>query len=291
MMLLFLIFFCTCFFVDSGEARLMGVRVSEASDGVMQAVRDGNLFKIDFGEPVLTVSSDNIQIAPHLDYYSSLSANRKVLTIVAGQGYDPQADYSVTVKNIYGPGGMLVSSRNITFSKNMDTYGGEDGSNIDFPDGEEDHFGEVSFSADRFQVPVSSQVKADYHPPAYIAAGKYIDVSIAHQVMTLFENGVEKQQFLISSGKNGMPTPFGTFAVQRKEENHWSAKYKLWMPYSLNITGGYYIHELPYWPNGYREGENHLGVRVSHGCVRLGIGPAKYVFDWAPVGTPIYIHK
>jgi len=59
----------------------------------------------------------------------------------------------------------------------------------------------------------------------------------------------------------------------------------------MNFNGPDYIHELPYWPNGYREGENHLGVKVSHGCVRLGIGPAKYVFDWAEIGTPVYVHK
>jgi lipoprotein-anchoring transpeptidase ErfK/SrfK len=80
--------------------------------------------------------------------------------------------------------------------------------------------------------------------------------------------------------------------VLSKEKNHWSAKYKLWMPFSMNFAaGGYYIHELPYWPNGYREGESHLGHRVSHGCVRLGIGPAEYVFNWAEIGTPVYIHN
>ena len=47
---------------------------------------------------------------------------------------------------------------------------------------------------------------------------------------------------------------------------------------------------LPYWPSGYREGTNHLGIPVSHGCVRLGIGPAKTLYDWAEIGTTVAIY-
>jgi len=35
-----------------------------------------------------------------------------------------------------------------------------------------------------------------------------------------------------------------------------------------------------------------LGHAVSHGCVRLQIGPAKEVYDWTEVGvTKIFVHK
>jgi len=59
----------------------------------------------------------------------------------------------------------------------------------------------------------------------------------------------------------------------------------------LNFYNGYFIHELPYWPGGYREGENHLGIPVSHGCVRLGIGAAAKVYQFAAIGTKVVIHK
>lgn len=62
------------------------------------------------------------------------------------------------------------------------------------------------------------------------------------------------------------------------------------MPHSLRFYGGYFIHELPYWPGGYREGEDHLGQRVSHGCVRLGVGVAEDVYKFADVGTPVIVH-
>ena len=51
--------------------------------------------------------------------------------------------------------------------------------------------------------------------------------------------------------------------------------YGLWMPFWLGLDRGRIgIHELPVWPSGYREGEDHLGKAVSHGCIRLGVGSA-----------------
>jgi lipoprotein-anchoring transpeptidase ErfK/SrfK len=64
------------------------------------------------------------------------------------------------------------------------------------------------------------------------------------------------------------------------------------MPYWMAIVPGgkFGIHELPEWPGGYKEGANHLGTPVSHGCVRLGVGPAQTVYNWADIGTPVVVH-
>lgn len=123
-------------------------------------------------------------------------------------------------------------------------------------------------------------------------AGKYIDVNLSAQVMTLFEDGRAVDAYIISSGKRGMDTPTGTFAIENKALRPWSKKYSLYMPYWQAITpdGKYGIHELPEWPGGYKEGANHLGTPVSHGCMRLGIGSAKRVYEWAPVGTPVMVY-
>ncbi len=122
--------------------------------------------------------------------------------------------------------------------------------------------------------------------------GKYIDVNLATQVMTLFEDGQAVDAYIISSGKRGMETPKGNFAIHNKAARPWSKQYSLYMPYWQAITpdGKFGIHELPEWPGGYKEGANHLGTPVSHGCMRLGVGPARRVFEWAPIGTPVMIY-
>lgn len=122
--------------------------------------------------------------------------------------------------------------------------------------------------------------------------GKYIDINLRSQIMTLFENGRAIDAYVVSSGKRGMDTPKGEFQIHNQALRPWSKKYSLYMPYWQAITpdGQFGIHELPEWPGGYKEGANHLGTPVSHGCVRLGIGPAKRVYEWATVGTPVVIY-
>ncbi len=121
--------------------------------------------------------------------------------------------------------------------------------------------------------------------------GRYVDVNLTKQVLSIFENGSNQGNFRISSGKRGMNTPTGTFHVLNKRKRAWSNKYKLFMPYWMQFTNqGHGLHELPEWPSGYKEGANHLGIPVSHGCVRLGVGSAETVFHFVEVGTPIFIH-
>lgn len=122
--------------------------------------------------------------------------------------------------------------------------------------------------------------------------GKYIDVNLQSQILSLFENGRLINSYLISSGKPGMETPKGNFALHNKARRPWSKQYSLYMPYWMAIVsdGKFGIHELPEWPGGYKEGANHLGTPVSHGCIRLGVGAAKELYDWAEVGTPIIVY-
>jgi lipoprotein-anchoring transpeptidase ErfK/SrfK len=127
---------------------------------------------------------------------------------------------------------------------------------------------------------------------AKIKEGKYIDVNLATQIMTIFENGKIINSFLISSGKAGMDTPKGEHQIYNKHPRPWSKKYGLYMPFWMAITsdGKFGIHELPEWPSGYKEGQNHLGIPVSHGCMRLGVGSANTVYNWAEIGTPVLVY-
>ncbi len=118
---------------------------------------------------------------------------------------------------------------------------------------------------------------------------KRIEIDIAKQEMSYFLGGVRMGKFLISSGLPSMPTPKGHFEIINKHLKPWSS-YGLWMPYWMGLgTGRFGIHELPVWPSGYREGEDHLGKAVSHGCIRLGVGAAEFMYNWAEVGTKVFI--
>ena len=36
---------------------------------------------------------------------------------------------------------------------------------------------------------------------------------------------------------------------------------------------------------------NNFGNRMSHGCVNMPIPEAKFVYEWAPIGTEVWVHR
>jgi lipoprotein-anchoring transpeptidase ErfK/SrfK len=136
------------------------------------------------------------------------------------------------------------------------------------------------------------EIKNGYNPLSVAARKltKKIKIDLKKQKLDYFLGDFKLGAFKVSSGKWTMPTPKGTFKILNKIPRAWSKDYGLWMPYWLGLaTGKFGIHELPEWPNGTKEGENHLGTPVSHGCIRLGVGPAKTIYDWAVIGMGVEI--
>lgn len=121
---------------------------------------------------------------------------------------------------------------------------------------------------------------------------KKIVIDISDQNIKALEGNFVVVDTIVSTGRPGMGTPIGEFKVLNKHPRAWSSRYGLYMPFWMQFTSrGHGMHELPEWPGGYKEGENHLGIRVSHGCVRLGVGPAEELFKWADLGTPVIVQE
>ena len=170
-------------------------------------------------------------------------------------------------------------------------------------DGLSDYW-EIQFNTDPFSVDTDGdgyndfmEVDAAYSPTGADSARleQVIEVSLKEQVMTYKIGGVAWLSWPVSTGKPGSQTPAGEFAIVNKALRPWSKAYGLWMPYWLGLGGGKIrngsigIHELPVWPGGYREGSDHLGRPASHGCIRLGVGPAKYLYERVAPGVPVII--
>lgn len=118
---------------------------------------------------------------------------------------------------------------------------------------------------------------------------KKLVISLKNQRLSYYLGDVKLGEFIISTGRNNT-TPKGEFKIGKKHPRAWSRLAGLWMPYWMPFIGQMYgIHELPEWPNGYKEGKNHLGTPVSHGCVRLGVGDAEFLYNWVPEGTKLII--
>ena len=121
-----------------------------------------------------------------------------------------------------------------------------------------------------------------------ISKGKYIDINLKTMLLTLFQNKRAVGMFPIAGKGNPLtsPTVEGRFSVLKKEKNHFSRISRVWMPWSIQFFGNYFIHEWPYWPNGIK-----ISSKFSAGCIRLYKKDSKKLYDWAEIGTPIIIHS
>lgn len=135
-------------------------------------------------------------------------------------------------------------------------------------------------------APTSSKTENIYTPAP--AKGKFIDANLATMKLTLFEDGQATRAYPVAAKGNprSAPTREGQFSVLSKQQNHFSTLSHVWMPWSMQFSGDYFIHQWPYWPNGTR-----ITSAYSAGCIRLFEGDAKEVFEWAQVGTPLVVHS
>jgi lipoprotein-anchoring transpeptidase ErfK/SrfK len=83
-----------------------------------------------------------------------------------------------------------------------------------------------------------------------------------------------------STGAPGYETPTGQYSVFGKELNSWSVPYQVWLPYASYFNGGIAMHESADAP----------ATPASHGCVRLPSPEAQFVYEFMPIGTPVYVY-
>lgn len=123
---------------------------------------------------------------------------------------------------------------------------------------------------------------ARYHLPR--GESRALNIYLGSQTFEYLEDGQVLISGHISSGAKGHPTPAGAFRVLSKIKDKRSGKYtngldeNTPMPYSLQFTGPYFVHEG--WVPGYAD---------SHGCVRLHYEDARLLYDRIRVGDPVLV--
>jgi poly-gamma-glutamate synthesis protein (capsule biosynthesis protein) len=119
--------------------------------------------------------------------------------------------------------------------------------------------------------------------------GRYIAADLEKMEMVLYASGTPLATVpILSKGRRGTPweTPTGVYEVKTKEEKHFSSTGHVWMPYSLQIYGNYFIHGWPYESDG-----TPVPPGYSGGCIRLSTEDAKKVYNFVSIGTPVYVKE
>ena len=94
------------------------------------------------------------------------------------------------------------------------------------------------------------------------------------------------RDFVCTVGAPWSPTISGIFNVGIKEYvfGHGYSCY-----YATQISGDYLFHSVIYYPGTFTVKDGQLGTAASHGCVRLAIENAKWIYDNIPSGTTVVI--
>ncbi len=114
---------------------------------------------------------------------------------------------------------------------------------------------------------------------------RWIQIDLKNQRLIAWEGGNQVYAIVISTGKNATPTRPGIFTIQTKlpKSRMRGANYDVPnVPYVMFYEGNYAIHGA-YW-------HRRFGTPVSQGCVNVAVNHARWLFDWASVGTPVVIN-
>ncbi len=128
--------------------------------------------------------------------------------------------------------------------------------------------------------------------------GPVIVIHRGHNRLELFKGQKPWRTFTVATGQAIYPTPLGRFQVVTMWKNPW-----WYPPNSAWAAGEQPVPPGPGNPLGTRwmgisspgvgihgtPDAASLGYSASHGCVRMAIPQAEWLFDHVRIGTPVYI--
>jgi lipoprotein-anchoring transpeptidase ErfK/SrfK len=131
-----------------------------------------------------------------------------------------------------------------------------------------------------------AQPRAEPNPAP--GGAKRIVVNLSDQWLYAYEGQRQVFDARVSTGRNGMETPTGTYSIYAKlkiQTMDGVTDGKRWVvpdvPNVMYINGGVALHGT-YWHNRFG-----TGARLSHGCVNLPLDAAAWLYSWAPMGTRV----
>ncbi|HSX21957.1 MAG TPA: L,D-transpeptidase [Gaiellaceae bacterium] len=148
------------------------------------------------------------------------------------------------------------------------------------------------------RTPIALPFKALKPAANSTAGGPVIVIRRASNLLTLYDGSRYVRQFRVATGQSIYPTPLGVFHIVVMWKNPWwypppdpwakgekptppgpgNPLGTRWMGISSPGVG---IHGTPE--------PQSIGYSLSHGCIRMYIPSAEWLFDHVTVGTPVYI--
>jgi lipoprotein-anchoring transpeptidase ErfK/SrfK len=129
-----------------------------------------------------------------------------------------------------------------------------------------------------------------------------IIVSISQRHMWACSGSTQVYDSAVVTGMENLPadlTPTGTYTIYAKQTNlylngsdstgSWHDYVYYWMPFLSNQYGVYGFHDATWRPSNAFGNISPDSSNASHGCVEMPLATAKWLFNWAPIGTTVSI--
>lgn len=101
--------------------------------------------------------------------------------------------------------------------------------------------------------------------------------------------------FICSTGTKENPTILGTYqASGRNGEWYYFKEFKVYAQYAFVIEGGYFFHSVLFKEKGGKPtagSVRNLGKRASHGCIRLQVEDARWIYENCVAGVTVEIYE
>jgi lipoprotein-anchoring transpeptidase ErfK/SrfK len=138
-----------------------------------------------------------------------------------------------------------------------------------------------------FKTETNRSVGLDYN--------KYIEINLSSQRLWAYQDNSVVFSTPITSGATGagFPTVTGLFNIYAKERSRYlngrpyGWDYNVYVDYWMPFYGGYGLHDAD-WRSAFGGQDYYYGG--SHGCVNMPKSSAAFIYSWANIGTPVWVH-
>ncbi|WP_052045283.1 L,D-transpeptidase family protein [Caloranaerobacter azorensis] len=125
-------------------------------------------------------------------------------------------------------------------------------------------------------------------------AGYVLVFNTDEQVLKIYKDGELIKESIASSGTWEHFTPKGIFKIEEGRRGKWfyTPRFKQGGKYWVGFKGTYLFHSVPFTEDGkiIEEEKEKLGTPASHGCIRLPVDVAKYIYENIPAGSLVLIY-
>lgn len=166
-------------------------------------------------------------------------------------------------------------------------------------------FGSVQAAASQIQKNLLSGGGSNVNLPGAVVSpkslkvenlNKLIDVNLQTKRMYVYQDGKLVKSFLVTAGAPLTPTPTGEFKIWEKlrvqemkayypngalEYDVPNVRWVNYFTHAGNAIHGNYWRPLSVFGN----------LNTSHGCISVVNSDAKWIYDWAPIGTTVTVHN